>query len=705
MTNRNVLSFCRDSEGNIWLGTDECGLLNLQKRKIRTYTTADGLPDDDVWSVCEGPNGTLWVGSDGGVSRYSGGRFSNYTERDGLSENHIRSLSFDHEGRLWAATRTSAAVLESNVFKSYPFPDRYRSMRMRTIRADLDDDLWIGADAALLKFDSKAKLWSDHLLSDQEIHSIMQDAAGNIWMADSNLGLHQVTAHHSRLFNVANGLMADSVLSLFFDSRGDCWVGTSNGLNKFIYDDSNGNCFVSYPETSGLEICSIIEDSAGFLWLGTTRGIYYIAKSELNARAKNIQSEVIVRCYDESNEVPGIEARGKKSQPAACKTRDGHLWFATTHGLAMIAPERMPRNSSPPSVVIEKAIVDGQDQLENMDLAKGSDAAEITIGPGRGRFLEFHYTAIALVRAETVHFKYRLVGSDREWQESGDRRVAYYTNLRPGKYRFEASACAADGVWQEKIAVFSFVLSPLFYQTLWFQAGLVVLACATALGIHLWRLKYARRLQQMRYASELAAQRERTSMLLHDDLGSDLTQIGRLVEIAEAHSETPATLAAQLKQVREMTDKAKRGMGHLVWALKPGCDNLESLASLIIRHADEFFKPWDIRLRFDIPESLPALVLSTEARHGVFLAVKETLNNIANHAGATEVHISLAVETEEWKLGIQDNGRGFDWANTGDLGNGLNSIQKRIAALGGKTEFLTSPGNGTTVVFTMMKAG
>jgi signal transduction histidine kinase len=516
--------------------------------------------------------------------------------------------------------------------------------------------------------------------------------------------LRQISADDSRLFNVADGLMADSVLSLFFDSRGDCWVGTSNGLNKLIHDRSDGRRFISYPETSGLEICSVIGDNAGFLWLGTTRGIYYIAKAELNARAKNIQSEINVRCYDESNEVPGIEARGKKSQPAACKTRDGHLWFATTHGLAMIAPELMVHHSSPPSVVIEKAIIDGQDLLENTHFREASQPPIEKIGPGRGRFLEFHYTAIALSRADPSHFKYRLVGYEQQWQEAGDRRVAYYTNLRPGKYRFETSACGADGIWQAEPAVFSFTLSRFFYQRLWFQAGSLVLASISALGIHLWRLKYVGGLQQMSHASELAAERERTTMLLHDDLGSDLTQIGRLVEIAEAHSESSTPVSAQLKQVRRMTDKAKSGLGHLVWALKPGCDTLESLASLIVRHADEFFKPWDIRLRLDIPESIPALALSTEARHGVFLAVKETLNNIANHANATEVRISLAIEEREWKLSIQDDGCGFDLGNPGDSGNGLNNIKKRISALGGKTQFLTSPGKGTTVVFIMKKS-
>jgi len=189
-------------------------------------------------------------------------------------------------------------------------------------------------------------------------------------------------------------------------------------------------------------------------------------------------------------------------------------------------------------------------------------------------------------------------------------------------------------------------------------------------------------------------------MLLHDDLGSDLTQIGRLIEIAERHAETPAALSAQLQQLRQVTDRAKGGMGHLLWALKPECDNLESLVSLIVRYAGEFFEPWDIRLRLDVPEAVPPLVLSTEARYGFFLAMKETFNNIVRHAQATEVRISLALSKAEWKLTIQDNGCSFDPTSKA-TGNGLYNIRKRIDAFGGNVEFIASRGKGTKVVFVM----
>src|SRR6185369_1098471 len=107
--------------------------------------------------------------SDLGVSRYSGGKFSNFTQRDGLTEKNIRSLSFDLHGQLWTATRTSVAVLRNNFFTSYPLPEKYPLMRIRTVRANFDSNLWLGTDQGVLKFLPETGVWSDDLSLHEEI--------------------------------------------------------------------------------------------------------------------------------------------------------------------------------------------------------------------------------------------------------------------------------------------------------------------------------------------------------------------------------------------------------------------------------------------------------------------------------------------------------------------------------------------------------
>ena len=69
-----------------------------------------------------------------------------------------------------------------------------------------------------------------------------------------------------------------------------------------------------------------------------------------------------------------------------------------------------------------------------------------------------------------MRYRYKLEGFDEDWVEGGDRRVAYYTNLGPGEYRFLVSARNNDGVWSVRPALFAFSLKPYFYQTYWFYA-------------------------------------------------------------------------------------------------------------------------------------------------------------------------------------------------------------------------------------------
>src|SRR5258705_14014371 len=82
-----------------------------------------------------------------------------------------------------------------------------------------------------------------------------------------------------------------------------------------------------------------------------------------------------------------------------------------------------------------------------------------------------------------MRFKYRLEGFDNDWIDSGTRRIAYYTNLRPGNYRFQVIACNNDGVWNKTGAAFTLYLKPYFYQTYWFYFLLVL-----GLALLVWQL-------------------------------------------------------------------------------------------------------------------------------------------------------------------------------------------------------------------------
>src|SRR5687767_4549871 len=151
-------------------------------------------------------------------------------------------------------------------------------------------------------------------------------------------------------------------------------------------------------------------------------------------------------------------------QPAGIRARDGRIWFPTQQGVAVINPAAMPLNTQPPPVVIESLLIDTQ-PVEMK--------STVQLKPGQAS-LEIHYSGLSFINPELVRFKYRLGGLDADWVDVGTRRIAYYSHLPPGKYRFTVIAANRDGVWNEQGASIDVVVLPPFWRTWWFLILAVV---------------------------------------------------------------------------------------------------------------------------------------------------------------------------------------------------------------------------------------
>src|SRR5206468_410378 len=125
----------------------------------------------------------------------------------------------------------------------------------------------------------------------------------------------------------------------------------------------------------------------------------------------------------------GLKSLQCTAPATAERSRDGRLWFATAKGVAALDPARMPLDAEPPPVVIEAVDVDNR----SVD-----PRGPLTLPPGTAR-IALRYTGLCLLAPDKVSFRYKLEGFDEDWIES-DRRVAYYTNLAPGAYRFQVAA-------------------------------------------------------------------------------------------------------------------------------------------------------------------------------------------------------------------------------------------------------------------------
>jgi signal transduction histidine kinase len=194
----------------------------------------------------------------------------------------------------------------------------------------------------------------------------------------------------------------------------------------------------------------------------------------------------------------------------------------------------------------------------------------------------------------------------------------------------------------------------------------------------------------------LEAERSRIARDLHDDLGSSLTEIGALASTGQrANAEvggTPALFDA-------IAGKARGSIAALdviVWAVDPEDNSLQSLADYLSGFVGEYLSNSGVVCRFKIPVAFPAVMLEGRVRHELFLAVKETLNNVVRHSGAGEVVFGMTVAGSTLEIVITDNGKGFDPAAGGD-GNGLRNLPARLSKVGGRCGVDSVRGQGTTV--------
>ncbi|MGH7952143.1 MAG: ATP-binding protein, partial [Limisphaerales bacterium] len=348
---------------------------------------------------------------------------------------------------------------------------------------------------------------------------------------------------------------------------------------------------------------------------------------------------------------------------------------------------------------IESVPVDGREQKTNRLDSAWSQS--IVIPPGRQQLeiqLQIHYTALNFSAPDAVRFKYRLEGRETAWTDAGDTRVANYSKLPPGHYRFHVIACNEDGVWNKNGSVLEITVQPQFWQTWPFRIAVIIfiLAIIIATVRYVSTQKLQRELQLLKQQEALERERSRIARDLHDQLGANLTQVALLGEMAEADKNSPEEIESHAQQISQTARETTHSLDEIVWAVNPSNDTLEGLVNYACKYAQEYIALAGLRYRVDAPTQLPAATIPPEVRHNVFLAFKEAVNNVVKHAQASEVWIRLRLQREIFILEIEDNGRGIG-NQTASNRNGLRNMKKRMEDIRG--EFSVSAGaNGGTIV-------
>ena len=693
-----VGAWFQSRDGGIWVGMDHGGLARLRDRRFHVISLAEGLPARTALSVCETPDGSLWIGtSGGGLCQWAGGKITRYALGASAAANFVFSIAPRPAGGVWL----SAA--EGEDFYQLADPQIRRvSWDVHGIKSMLTDRrgrLWMGTKYGLAYSDGHERrlLGTNNAATLPAIRALAESPDGGIWAGADDGTIYRCEPDKLTPFRAHDALAGQVIFSLLADTNNTLWAGTLNGgLLRF----KNGN-FSRISAAQGLPadaISQILDDGLGRLWLGTHQGIYCVTKAALNAVADGRTNTLNYVIYGRHDGMASVEC-SDGYQPACWRAADGKLWFSTVRGgVTWVSPGEVTAKSPPPPMLLEEVRVDG----ELADFSRG----RVVVPPGHKQ-LDFRYTALSFDAGEKARFRYRVDGLDTDWVDVDTRRTVQLRNLAPREYRFRVIGCNSEGIWNETGASVAFVVRPHFYQTLWFKiAAGVLLAGAISFGVRRAATrKYRRKLRLLQQQHAVERDRARIAKDIHDDIGAWLTQITLLTELVRRD---PEQTNANLERIAQSARKLTKAMDEIVWAVDPQHDTFEGLMDYISAYAEDFLQVAGIRCRMDLPVILPAMRVDAELRYNLFLALKETLNNIVKHARASEVWLRLKIGSDSFTLLVEDNGRGLAGASGAApsserlaAGSGLENLKKRLAAVGGDCVVQSEPGQGTRVAMTV----
>lgn len=462
LSHNAINTIVEDHEGSIWVGTYYGGLNRLRDGPFINFTVLNGLADNTIHCVYQSSDSIVWIGTENGLTLYKNGVLQGVNDY-GLQQAKVRDVFQDSRGNLWVATYSGVVKIRNGTSVKYTVDDGLSNNQTRLIFEDNKNRIWVGTRSGLNLY--KDGNWEvltveDGLVNDF-ITSMMQLNDEEVLIGTTG-GLQVLKDDKIVPYNLNSGNIRFTVFRTYQDKEGIIWLGTSGGLLRL--DNHDLYSFSSDHKLLGSTIFEVIEDGNGVFWLTSDKGVIRVSRSELMQKTQNDTVKISPTLFDKSNGLRSSEITGVAN---ATRTFDGSIWFPTLEGVAVLNPDKIMINEIPPPLIIHKLVAGGRDY----------QISERVVIPPNSRNIEVHYAGLSYMIPQKVKFRYMLEGYDEDWNDVGDRRIAYYTSLPPGTYSFKLAACNNDGVWNVKDDALTFVVEKAFWQTNIFY-GFSVLAMA-----------------------------------------------------------------------------------------------------------------------------------------------------------------------------------------------------------------------------------
>ncbi len=679
-----------DREGDIWVGTQSAGVSRLHARRFHLRQTKDGLLDDDTTSICADNEGRLWLaGRNNMLVRATDATNLTFSIPSGWPDwpRGIMAVHSDPNGGVWVATGQGLLHMSEGTFRREPLRDRVTALLV-----DRNGILW----AAIIKGPLVRHLAGQDLRMPEKgglthVLSLAEDPAGRIWAGTEDGLVFQKSGEQFAPVPLPGVQPGDGIQFIVPDGPDTVWIGAIRGG---LYRWRDGR-ISRLPDGTGLpidDLRSLIITAEGDFWVGTASGLLRVARDEIEPVMDGRQTSLHCIAYGRDDGLPSTEfSLGFRG--ATTRTPDGHLWFATARG----ALEILPKEKASPTiaalpVLIETVRVGGRAMDLNGDVG-------LSIPPRSGP-LEIRYTLAQLSAPERLRFRYRLSGlGGDDWVDADHQRTALYTYLPPGDYRFEVAAAGADGPWLPTTASLAFTVRAAWWETIWFRSGVGSLGALAVAALVKFAVKRRMRARMRRLQQQHALEKERARIArdMHDDVGASLTQIAIASQLARL--DPPEEALGHIDEIAGIARRTVTALDEIVWAVNPRNDTLPALLEYLGQHAVDFLTAAGVDCEIEMPPELPPHPLAAHVRHHLFLAVKESLNNVVKHAAASAVKLNVELGENRLCVTITDNGCGFGAGHERAGSDGLRNMRERMAELGGECRIESQPEEGTRVVF------
>jgi signal transduction histidine kinase len=590
-------------------------------------------------------SGDVWLGTGAGLFRFSKPAFSatkpievppvrSYTIGDGLAGNHIAEIFEDSRSDVWIAN-VPAGAETLTVWKR-------RFSRFERLGAGYG------------------------LPPSSQLGGFVEDRHGVVWARLREGGIVRLRDNRATVFGVEHGL-PPVVSALSFDRDGGLWIGGSDTVLRV--NDPTEDVIHPKPLLTrlGATVTSLAQDKFGVVFVGTYTGLVAVNPADGS-----------VRRFSSFDGLPRGSVDALLAEP------DGTLLLVAGRTLARLERLTPPLQDMPPRCLLSAVRIGGrpvpwpENGLERV--------AGLEVQPSQNQ-IDIEFLGLSPRLGEPLEYEYRLSGISDMWTRAPERKVTY-AGLGSGRYTFEARVAGATGTSISPAATVAFRVLPPWYRRWWFLSLVGSASLLIVFFAHRTHLAQALRTERLR---------ARIATDLHDDIGSSLSQIAILAEVARRRAgPSERALAEPLASIATTSRDLVDAMSDIVWAVNPRTDSLSDLTRRMHRFAEETLGGANIALTFSAPPADADLKLGADLRRELYLILKESVNNIARHSGASEAVVDLALTRSVLRLVISDNGRGFDPGVRAD-GNGIGSMRKRATAFGGDFSIDSAPGHGTRV--------